>query len=75
MRTTLTIRTDPALRERLERRAKAQGKTVSAVAREILEDALDERPLRLRIGHLKGRLKLDRERPWGDALRQRNWRS
>jgi len=75
--TTLTIRTDESLRRRLEERARAQGKTVSAVAREILETALDERPLGMRTRHLKGRLQLDPERrgSWREALRERNWRS
>ena len=75
MRTTLTIRTHPELRKRLEQRARAQGKTVSALAREILEGALDERPLRLRTAHLKGRLQLEPPREeWRDTLRQRNRR-
>ena len=75
--TTLTIRTDESLRKRLEERARAQGKTVSAVAREILETALDGRPLAMRTLHLKGRLQLDPERreSWREALRERNWRS
>ena len=74
MRTTITVRTDVALRRRLEARARAQGKTVSALARDILQNALEERPLRLRTEHLKGRLRLDSPQPWGDALRKRNWR-
>ena len=45
MSTTLTIRTDDALREELAKRASAQGKTVSEVAREILRNALEERAL------------------------------
>jgi plasmid stability protein len=75
MRTTLTIRTDAALRRRLEQRAKAQGKTVSALAREILESALEDRPLGTRTGHLKGRIELTLPRDgFGASLRQRNWR-
>jgi plasmid stability protein len=77
MRTTLTIRTDPELRKALEERAFAQGKTVSALAREILREALDERPMELRTGHLRGRLRLGgvRSGSWREVLRERNWRS
>jgi plasmid stability protein len=77
MRTTLTIRTGEALREALEKRATAQGKTVSEVAREILRSALEERPLAQRTGHLRGKLSLDRKEgeAWRRSVRQRNWRS
>lgn len=77
MSTTLTIRADKALRAALERRAHAQGKTLSQVARQILSDALEERPLGLDTGHLRGRLKLRQEDAgsWREALRERNWRS
>jgi plasmid stability protein len=76
MRTTLTIRTDQRLREALEERAALQGKTVSEVAREILSDAVSERPLGSRIGHLRGRLELPPASfdPWRKQLRKRNWR-
>jgi hypothetical protein len=74
---TLSIRTDPLLRAALEKRAAAQGKTISQVAREILEDALTERPLKARTGHLRGRLELDRRASdeWRKRLRDRNWRT
>lgn len=77
MRTTLTIRTDEALREALAERARARGKTVSQIVREILEDALEERPLASRVGHLKGRLELPSraDDPWREQIRERNWRS
>ncbi|MGH7573170.1 MAG: hypothetical protein ACREMK_15210 [Gemmatimonadota bacterium] len=77
MRTTLTIRTDRNLREALEERARAQGKTLSEVAREILRSALEDRPLELRTGHLRGRLSLRQEQSeaWRKSLRERNWRS
>jgi plasmid stability protein len=51
MSTTLTIRTDEALREALAKRASAQGKTVSEVARDILRSALEERALEERTSH------------------------
>jgi hypothetical protein len=77
MSTTITIRTDQKLREALAERARVEGKTLSVVAREILRDALEERPLELRTGHLRGRLTLPRtdESSWRDAIRQHNWRT
>ena len=73
---TLTIRTDEQLREALEERAALQGKSVSELAREILSDAVSERPLGSRIGHLRGKLKLpaDTSDPWRKQIRKRNWR-
>jgi plasmid stability protein len=77
MSTTLTVRTDEALRDALEQRARAQGKTLSQLVREILTAALAERPVQARAGHLKGRLMLREEatEPWRETLRRRNWRS
>jgi len=76
MRTTLTIRTNDNLREALKARAAIQGKSVSEVARDILSEALAERPLSERIGHLKGQLDLksDASDPWRKRLRENNWR-
>ena len=75
--TTITIRTDETLREALDKKAATSGKTVSELVREILEEALAEKPLQVRAGHLKGRLSLPRKasEPWRSHLRQRNWRS
>jgi hypothetical protein len=77
MSTTLTIRTGEALRERLAKRASAQGKTLSQLVREILEDALAERSLGARASHVKGRLLLREQpaEPWRERLRQQDWRS
>jgi hypothetical protein len=76
MGTTLTIRTDRRLRAALEARAQAQGKTVSAVARVILEAALEPQPLGRRTGHLRGALRVRETKPdaWRAMLRDRNWR-
>ena len=76
MSKTLTIRTDPALRDALDRRAADQKTTVSEVAREILRDALAEQPMAQRTGHLKGRLELpaDEADAWSQELADRNWR-
>jgi predicted transcriptional regulator len=77
MSTTLTIRADRDLRVALEKRAKAERKTVSGVVREILEDALTERPLEAKAGHLRGSLSLASEPsdPWRKQIRARNWRT
>ena len=76
MGTTITIRADESLRDVLDKKAAATGKTVSALVREILEESLASRPLRVRAGHLKGRLRLPRNasEAWRQRLRQGNWR-
>jgi plasmid stability protein len=76
MRATLTIRTDEKLREALQKRAAIQGKTISELAREILNEAVAERPLSERVGHLRGKLDLGSSTsdPWRKRLRERNWR-
>ncbi|MCC6197195.1 MAG: hypothetical protein IT518_22290 [Burkholderiales bacterium] len=73
---TLTIRTDETLRSALEQRARAQGKTLSALTREILEVAVRDRPLGVTTAHLKGRVRLRRAQTdaWRKALADRNWR-
>ncbi len=76
MSTTITIRAEEPLREALDKKAAATGKTVSEVVREILEAALADKPLQVRAGHLKGRLRLPRRssEAWARRLRQHNWR-
>lgn len=76
MRATLTIRADEKLRAALRKRAATQGKTVSELAREILNEALEERPMSLRTGHLRGQLDLPSDTPdrWRQQIRERNWR-
>jgi plasmid stability protein len=61
MSATLQSATDEALRQALVKRASAQGTTVSEVAREILRNALEGRPLEERTSHLKGGLPLGRK--------------
>lgn len=72
----LTIPTDKKLLEALEHRAASQGKTVPEVAREILVDAVEERSLGERIGHLRGRLDLNSAASDSRRLeiKERNWR-
>jgi hypothetical protein len=76
MSTTVTVRIDDDLRRALEARARAQGKTLSAMVRETLEDAVVERPFGSRVGHLRGRLRLPCPiaGAWREKLRERNWR-
>ena len=76
MSTTLTIRTDKTLRNALVMRAKSQGKSVSEFVREILEEAVLERPLGEKIGHLRGGLRLDHKpsEKWRRQIHDRNWR-
>jgi plasmid stability protein len=75
--TTITVRTDEALRRDLEERAAAVGKSLSEVVREILEVAVSRQPVAGKVSHLRGRLRLPRSHsePWRRELRERNWRS
>ena len=77
MSTTITIRTDDQLRAELEKRAKALGKSLSSVVRDILYDAVAGGSFGERTSRLNGGLRLPRrpEDPWRRQLRQRNWRS
>jgi hypothetical protein len=75
MGTTITIRADRALRAALVRKAKLDKKTVSEVVREILEDALVERPLGERVGRARGSLRIAEARAaWQRQIHGRNWR-
>lgn len=75
--TTLTIPADRKLHEALQERATKQGKTVPELAREILSEALAERSLAERVGHLRGQLQLQKDTsdPWRAHLRESNFRS
>jgi plasmid stability protein len=74
---SLTIPTDEKLQEALQERAAKEGKTVPELAREILSEAVTERPLVERVGHLRGKLRLQGEAsdPWRAHLRESNFRS
>jgi predicted transcriptional regulator len=75
MRTTITIRADEALRDALAKRARSERKTVSKVVREILEDALVDRPLAERVGRERGSLRIaETTTAWQRQIRDRNWR-
>lgn len=76
-RLTLTIPTDEKLHEALQERAAMQGKTVPELAREILSEAVAERSLAERVGHLRGQLHLQKDASdsWRAHLRESNFRS
>ena len=77
MSSTLTVRIDEFLTKALKDRARSERKTISQVAREILSQALTERPLAERVGHLKGRLELGPipENAWRRQIESRNRRT
>jgi hypothetical protein len=76
MNTTLSVRTSVALHSALERRAKSAEMTVSEFVRGILEEAVAERPVVERAGHVKGRLALpEPTEQWRQRLKERNWRT
>ena len=79
MDSTLTLRLSSAQRAALKRRARAEGKSESALVREILTGETQrgfdfERVLPL-VGHLKAPPRHWEENPWRKKLRERNWRS
>lgn len=78
METTLTIRADPELKQKLEEMAALQGKSVSQFVREVLEEAVAEVPMKERIGHLMGILdssELDEAGDeWWEHIKRMNWR-
>lgn len=72
VRQTIAIRADAALRDAIAERAAAQGKTISAFVREVLEQAVEDRPLQSRAGHLRGALDLSGtgDDAWRNRLRE-----
>jgi hypothetical protein len=75
MSTTLSVRIGPRQQRALARRAAARRTSVSAVVREILEGALDERPLGAKTADFRGSLALSEPRDgWRRQIRARNWR-
>ena len=72
---TLTIRISTSQDEALTKRARALRRTRSQLVRDLIEKGLEEQPLARRIGHIKGRLKLQAPRPgWQRQIKDRNWR-
>ena len=72
---TLTLRLDKEQDEALTQRARATGKTRSALVLDLIDKALTDRPMERRVGHLKGRVELPRAKSgWRRELKDRNWR-
>ena len=75
----LTVRVDAELWDAAARRAETLGTSVSEVVREALREAVDDRPLGDRIGHLRGSVRTDSSNRsqdgWRPEIRARNWRS
>jgi len=72
---TLTIRLDTQKDEALTRRARMLGKTRSELVRDLIDNAVTDRPLGRRAGHLKGRTELPPVTSgWRRELKARNWR-
>lgn len=75
MNRTLTIRLGKEQDEALTGRARALGKTRSELVRDLIDQAVVDKPIADRAGHLKGRVALPRARAgWRRTLRERNWR-
>jgi hypothetical protein len=74
---TMTIRLDSGQRKALAEAARREGKTISQLVRDLLANALRERPLSSKTKHLKGRLALPAasDDPWRRQIRERNWRA
>ncbi|WP_420636863.1 hypothetical protein [Candidatus Palauibacter sp.] len=71
----MAVRLEEDLREAINRRAAADGTTVSGFVRETLRAAVADRPIGERIRHLRGTVRLARDDDeWRTALRSRNWR-
>ena len=75
-KTILAVRLEEELREAVNRRAAAEGTTVSGFVRETLREAVADRPVGDRIRHLKGTVRLEAatDDEWRTTLRSRNWR-
>jgi hypothetical protein len=73
---TITVRVDRRQREALDRLARAVGKSLSELVRDILGQALDGRPLASRTAHLAGRLTPSPKAPdaFRARIRENNWR-
>ena len=76
MKKTLAIRLDTAQHGALTERAKAPHKTRSRFVRELIDRAIGAGPMHVRVGHLKGRLKLRKKgrSGWPCRIRRANWR-
>jgi plasmid stability protein len=76
MKKKLSIRLDAEQQRQLRQTAKILGKSMSELVREILEQALAERPIAAKAAHVKGSLNLipSSRNAWSRKLKERNWR-
>lgn len=75
MERTLTIRLAKVQDLALARRARSLGRTRSELVRDLIDQAVADRPLGRYLRHLKGRVELPRVKSgWGRELKNRNWR-
>lgn len=76
MEKSLTIRLEAEQQRLLGQTAQLLGKSVSELVREILEQALAERSIGAKAGHVKGTLALNPvpRDAWARKLKERNWR-
>jgi len=78
METTLTIRLPKAQRAALKRRAAAEGRSESALVREMLDREINQGFDFERVRHLIGSVRIDRKRmhedAWAEHIRRMNWR-
>jgi macrodomain Ter protein organizer (MatP/YcbG family) len=74
---TLTIRLESDQWLGLVRAARRRGKTVSGLVREILGQALQQKPLSAKVGHLRGKLELPDVvyEEWRREIKGHSWRS
>ncbi|MBI1354997.1 MAG: hypothetical protein GC160_11670 [Acidobacteria bacterium] len=73
----IAIEPGPDVQRALEERARREGKAVSDVVLEIVEEALAGRTMAERVGHLRGALRGGVEEegsPWRESIRAHNWR-
>lgn len=76
MTKTITVRAERKMWDALRNRARRRRVSVSEVVRQILDDALTERPLNERASGLAGSLSVaDSADAWRKQIRERNWRS
>jgi predicted transcriptional regulator len=78
METTLTIRLSKKQRDALNRRARAEGRSASAVIRDLLERETTGGFDFERVRHLAGSVRIDRKKmktdAWAEYIRRMNWR-
>jgi predicted DNA-binding protein len=76
--TTLTIRLSKKQGDALKRRARAEGRTASALVRDMLDREIKRGFDFDRVRHLIGSVRIERKKTGGDAwaghIRRMNWR-